>query len=31
MEDRKILLLLWNRTECALEAMAKKYGPHRPE
>ena len=26
MDDRKILLLLWNRTERAVEAMAKKYG-----
>lgn len=26
MEDRKILLLLWNRAERAIEAMAKKYG-----
>ena len=26
MEDRKILLLLWNRAERAIEAMAEKYG-----
>ena len=26
MEDKKILLLLWNRAERALEAMARKYG-----
>ena len=26
MEDRKILALLWNRAERALDAMAKKYG-----
>ena len=26
MEDRKILLLLWNRAERAIEAMVKKYG-----
>lgn len=26
MEDRKILILLWNRAEQALDAMAKKYG-----
>ena len=26
MEDRMILLLLWNRAERAIEAMAKKYG-----
>ena len=26
MDDRKILLLLWNRAERAIEAMAKKYG-----
>lgn len=26
MEDKKIFLLLWNRAERALDAMAKKYG-----
>ena len=26
MDDRTILLLLWNRAERAIEAMAKKYG-----
>lgn len=26
MEDKKIMLLLWNRAERALDAMAKKYG-----
>ena len=26
MDDRKILLLLWNRAERAIDAMAKKYG-----
>ncbi len=26
MEDRKIVALLWQRTECALEALADKFG-----
>lgn len=27
MDDKKIILLLWNRAERALDALAKKYGP----